>query len=172
MFYRLDKKNCIYTFSIYRAQTLAEAEEKFECFSQRLPVFVIVVKEMFNVQGLQKLCDCLIENPSWSLAHLIAYFNLTEHILHEKVVELIDYPDHKSYMSPFQLAVKTGNIEMAKVLLPLSKLEHLDNNSNSIYHYAAPTTKEMINVSFFLNSVPPPLIDFFFSFLPQKVQLT
>lgn len=108
---------------------------------------------MFNIQGLQKLCDCLIENPSWSLAHLIAYFNLTEYILHEKVVELIDYPDHKSYMSPFQLAVKTGNIEMAKVLLPLSKLEHLDNNSNSVYHYAAPTTKEMINVScfFFLN---------------------
>lgn len=36
---------------------------------------------------------------------------------------------------------------MVKKLLPLSKLTHLDVNSNSIYHYAAPTTKEIINVS-------------------------
>lgn len=45
------------------------------------------------------------------------------------------------------MAVKTSNLEMVKVLLPLCKLEHLDNNSNSVFHYASITSKEMINVS-------------------------
>lgn len=37
---------------------------------------------------------------------------------------------------------------MVKILLPLCNMEHLDNNSNSIYHYASITSKEMINVSY------------------------
>lgn len=36
---------------------------------------------------------------------------------------------------------------MVKKLLPICKLSHLDINSNSIYHYASSTTKEIINVS-------------------------
>lgn len=36
---------------------------------------------------------------------------------------------------------------MVKILLPNCNLEHLDFNSNSVFHYAAETTKEMINVS-------------------------
>lgn len=47
-----------------------------------------------------------------------------------------------------QLAIKCGHLEMVKKLLPQCKLNHLDNNMNSIFHYAAPTTKEIINVSF------------------------
>ncbi|XP_055689252.1 85/88 kDa calcium-independent phospholipase A2 isoform X2 [Lutzomyia longipalpis] len=134
------------SFSLYRAQTQNEAEEKFNAFVHRLPVFVQIIKEWYNVNGLQKICDALIENPSWSLAHLVAYFNLTEYVLHEKIFEFIDYPDHKNYMSPLQLAVMAGNTEMVKTLLPLCKIDHLDNNSSSVYHYAASTTKEIINI--------------------------
>lgn len=46
-----------------------------------------------------------------------------------------------------QLAIKLNHLEMVKKLLPQCKLDHLDINNNSIYHYAAPTTKEIINVS-------------------------
>lgn len=62
-----------------------------------------MVKEMYNIPGLQKICDILIENPSWSLAHLVAHFNLTEYLSNPKVVELMDYPDHAKYMTPFQV---------------------------------------------------------------------
>ncbi|XP_059614992.1 85/88 kDa calcium-independent phospholipase A2 isoform X2 [Phlebotomus argentipes] len=134
------------SFSLYRAATLEDAEEKFNAFVHRLPVFVQIVKEMYNINGLQKICDTLIENPSWSLAHLVAYFNLTEYVLQEKIFEFIDYPDHKSYMSPLQLAVMSANSEMVKTLLPLCKIDHLDNNSSSVYHYAASTTKDIINI--------------------------
>ncbi|KAL9906872.1 calcium-independent phospholipase A2 VIA isoform 1-T1 [Glossina fuscipes fuscipes] len=133
------------SFSLYRSSNQHETEEKFNTFMHRLPVFVSIVKEFYNVNGLQKLCDILTENPSWSLTHLIAYFNLVDYISNPKVLQCIDYADHINLMSPFQLAIKTGNVEMVKVLSPLCKMEHLDNNSNSVFHYAASTNKEILN---------------------------
>ncbi|XP_067644660.1 85/88 kDa calcium-independent phospholipase A2 isoform X2 [Eurosta solidaginis] len=133
-------------FSLYRSPSQRDAEDRFNAFVHRLPVFVSIVKEFYNVNGIQKVCDALTENPAWSLAHLVAYFNLVDYISNPKVLEFIDYADHVHLMSPFQLAIKSGNIEMVKALLPLCKMEHLDNNSNSVYHYAASTTKEIINL--------------------------
>lgn len=100
---------------------------------------------MSNVSGLQKICDVLAKNPSWSVGHLVAYFNLVDYVRNEKCVEFMDYPEHDTNMTPLQLAVQTGNIEMLKLLLPICKVDHLDNNSNGIYHYAATSTREIIN---------------------------
>ncbi|XP_036335725.1 85/88 kDa calcium-independent phospholipase A2-like isoform X3 [Rhagoletis pomonella] len=133
-------------FSLYRSPLQQDAEDRFNAFVHRLPVFVTIVKEFYNVNGLQKVCDALAENPSWSLAHLVAYFNLVDYVSNPKVLEFIDYADHVHLMSPFQLAIKSGNNEMVKTLLPLCKMEHLDNNSNSVFHYAASTNKEIINL--------------------------
>lgn len=102
---------------------------KFEAFTHRVPNFVQMVKEYYNVPGLQKICDILTENPSYSLAHLVVHFNLVEYLSVPQVAELIGYPDHASYMTPFQLAIKSKNIEMVKVLIPTAKLDHLDYNS-------------------------------------------
>lgn len=134
------------SYSLYRGTTQAEAEEKFEAFHQRLPELVKMIREMYNINGLQKLCDTLIEHPSWTLAHVIAYFNLTEYVSNPKIVESIDDPDHAELLTPLQIATRANNIEMVKALLPISNTEHLDNNSNSVFHYAASTTKEMINL--------------------------
>lgn len=129
-------------------------------------------EQMYNVNGLQKVCDVLLEYPSWSIAHLIAYFNLAEYINNSKVLELIDDPDYANKMTPIQvsshkcnliihyfyqicfhfilqLAIKHGHFEMVKKLLPQCKFTHLDGNDNSLFHYAAPTTKEFINVNIF-----------------------
>ncbi|XP_055842006.1 85/88 kDa calcium-independent phospholipase A2 isoform X1 [Episyrphus balteatus] len=134
------------SFSLYRATSQDEAEDKFNAFLHRLPIYVSIVKEQYNVNGLQKICDVLIENPSWSITHLVAYFNYPEYIGNPKVLEFIDYADHVTNMSPLQLAIKMNNIEMVKALLPLANIEHLDNNSNSVFHYAANTTKEIITM--------------------------
>lgn len=58
---------------------------------------------MYNMSGLQKICDALLENPSWSIAHLVAFFNLTEHVNHARVLELVDFPDHETNMTPIQV---------------------------------------------------------------------
>lgn len=131
---------------MYRAQTQEEAMEKFDAFLHRVPNFVQMVKSMYTIPGLQKLCDILAENPSWSLAHLVAHFGLVEYLAVPQVVELIDYPDHLKYMIPFQLAIKAKNIEMVKLMIGSAKLDHLDYNSDSIFHYAANTSKEMITI--------------------------
>lgn len=100
--------------------------------------------QMSNVNGLQKICDALIKNPSWSVGHLVAYFNLAEYVRHDKCVEFMDYPEHDTNMTPLQLAVQTGHLEMVKLLLPICRVDHLDHNSNGIFHYAARTTREII----------------------------
>jgi calcium-independent phospholipase A2 len=132
--------------SLFRAQTQDEAMTRFEAYTHRVPNFVQMVKEYYNVPGLQKICDILTENPSWSIAHLVAHFNLVEYLAVPQVCELIDYPDHIKYMTPFQLAIKSKNIEMVKMLLDSAKLDHVDYNSSSIFHYAANTSKEMITI--------------------------
>lgn len=66
---------------------------------------------------------------SWSLAHLVAFFNLVDYLSVPQVAEMIDYPDHVKYMTPFQLAIKCRNIEMVKILIKSAKLDHLDYNS-------------------------------------------
>uniref|UniRef100_A0A182JLQ4 phospholipase A2 n=2 Tax=Anopheles atroparvus TaxID=41427 RepID=A0A182JLQ4_ANOAO len=136
------------SYSLYRAPTQAAAEEKFEAFHQRLPELVKIVREMYNINGLQKLCDTLIENPSWSLAHIIAFYNLTDYISNPSIIDFLDYAEYADMLTPLQVAVKANNIEFAKALVQSNycNLDHLDKNSNSVFHYAASTTKEMINL--------------------------
>ena len=51
-------------------------------------------------------------------------------------------------ISPLQVAIKNGNLRTIQSLLTLKpSLEHLDYEANSVYHYAANTTKEIISVS-------------------------
>lgn len=90
-------------YSLYRSQSREDAEDKFNALAGQVPDFLKIVPKMFNVAGLQSLCDVLIANPSWSLAHLMAHFNLTEFINHPKVVELLNCPDHVSNMTPLQV---------------------------------------------------------------------
>ena len=117
-----------FPISLYRAQTQDEATTRFEAYAHRVPNFVQMVKEMYNVPGLQKICDILAENPSWSIAHLVAHFNLVSCLSVPQVLEMIDYPDHIKYTTPFQLAIKSKNIEMVKILINTAKLDHLDYN--------------------------------------------
>ena len=76
-----------------------------------------------------------------------------EYLAVPQVVDLINYPDSQKFMTPFQLAIRCKNIEMVKRLINTVKPEqiehmmsHLDYNSASVFHYAANTSKEMINI--------------------------
>jgi calcium-independent phospholipase A2 len=51
-------------------------------------------------------------------------------------------------MSPLQVAVKMGNLRTVQALLVArASLEHLDCEANSVFHYAANTTKNIILVN-------------------------
>lgn len=60
----------------------------------------------------------------------------------------INSPDMKTGVTPLQVAIKTGNLRTIQVLLSAkASLEYFDNEVNSVFHYAASTTKEIISVN-------------------------
>lgn len=59
---------------------------------------------MYTINGLQSVCDVLFEHPSWTIAHLVAFFNLKEHLNHPKLADIIDEPDFETSMTPIQVS--------------------------------------------------------------------
>lgn len=100
---------------------------------------------MCNVSKIQKLCDTLVQHPSWTLAHLAAHFALYNAFAHTAVNSQLNSGDIETGVSPLQVAVQSNNLRTVQMLIEAkSSLEHLDNNANTVYHYAATSTKEII----------------------------
>lgn len=103
---------------------------------------------MCNLYGLQKICDALTQHPSWTLAHLAAHFSLYDCFNDPRVNCFLNSTDVVTGMSPLQVAISTNNLKIVQLLVSAScSLEHIDNEGNSIFHYAAQTTKDIIGVS-------------------------
>lgn len=103
---------------------------------------------MCSLYGLQKICDALAAYPSWTLAHLAANFYLYDCFNDPRVNCFLNSTDVERGMSPLQVAIGTCNLKIVQQLVAAScSLEHLDHEGNSIFHYAANTTKEIIGVS-------------------------
>lgn len=100
---------------------------------------------MCSIGKIQKLCDTLTEHPTWTLAHLAAYFALYDAFTHAIVNSQLNSGDLETGISPLQVAVQTNNLRTVQLLIAAkSSLEHLDHNANTVYHYAATSTKDII----------------------------
>ncbi|KAL0102550.1 hypothetical protein PUN28_018087 [Cardiocondyla obscurior] len=132
-------------FSLYRSENIEDAETRFVIYKDKVSILVQIAREMCNVGKLQKLCDTLVEHPTWTLAHLAAYFSLHDAFQHTAVNSQLNSGDAETGISPLQVAVQTNNLRTVELLIAAkSSLEHLDHNANTIYHYAATSTKEII----------------------------
>ncbi|XP_068618165.1 85/88 kDa calcium-independent phospholipase A2 [Battus philenor] len=133
-------------YSLFRSEELESSEEKFIVFKERIPLYIKITKEC-SVQTLQKLCDTLSEHRSWSIAHLVAHFGLYELFNDPDVQKHLDDPDPITGATPLMVAVKTGNVRMVQSLLSLNCcLDKIDTEGNTVFHYAAASNKEIINV--------------------------
>ncbi|XP_058805766.1 85/88 kDa calcium-independent phospholipase A2 isoform X2 [Phymastichus coffea] len=98
-----------------------------------------------QVSKLQKLCDVLYEHPTWNLAHISAHLLLYDAFNHDVVNSLLNSSDSDTGASPLQVAIQTSNLKIVQMLISAkSSLEHLDYKANTVFHYAANTTKEII----------------------------
>ncbi|XP_018322821.1 85/88 kDa calcium-independent phospholipase A2 [Agrilus planipennis] len=132
-------------FSIFRSDSEEEATLRFINLKERLPVLVDIAPSIFNTQSLQKLCDTIQENPSWSLAHLAAFFSLSDSFSDPKIKDHLNDSDPMTGISPLQVAIRTANAKTVQSLVNLHcSLNHLDRVENSVFHYAASTTKDII----------------------------
>lgn len=57
---------------------------------------------MCHLQGIQKICDALTEHPSWTLAHLAAYFGCHETFTNHLINSHLNTSDETG-MSPLQV---------------------------------------------------------------------
>ncbi|KAK1129737.1 hypothetical protein K0M31_019451 [Melipona bicolor] len=132
-------------YSLYRSEDRADAETHFLVYKDKVPVLVQICREMCNVNKIQKLCDTLMQHPTWTLAHLAAHFALYNAFAHSDVNSQLNSGDIETGVSPLQVAVQTNNLRTVQMLIEAkSSLEHLDYEANTVYHYAANSTKEII----------------------------
>lgn len=100
---------------------------------------------MSQVSKIQKLCDTLVEHPTWNLAHISAHLLLYEAFNHDVVNSFLNSHDDETGASPLQIAIQTGSLKMVQMLISAkSSLEHLDFKANTVYHYAANSTRDVI----------------------------
>ncbi|XP_028131353.2 85/88 kDa calcium-independent phospholipase A2 isoform X4 [Diabrotica virgifera virgifera] len=133
-------------YSLFRTPSLELAENRFITYKDKIPQIVEVAKEMCNIHSLQKVCDVVLEHPTWTLAHLAAHFALYDCFNDSTVNSLLNSTEIETGMSPLQVAITTQNIKTIQIMIAANcSLEHLDYEGNSVFHYAASTTKEIIN---------------------------
>lgn len=131
-------------FSLFRTENKEEAENKFIVYKERIPVYVKLTKEC-SIVGLQKICDILSENSSWSISHLVTHFGLFELFNDPDIQAHIDDVDPSNGMTPLMVAVKSGNLKMVQSLVSLKcSIDAVDNDGNNILHYAAASNKEIL----------------------------
>ncbi|KAJ8679243.1 hypothetical protein QAD02_015030 [Eretmocerus hayati] len=132
-------------YSLYRSDNLDEVETKFLVFKDKVPILIEKCRELSNPVRLQKLCDTLVEHPTWNLAHVSANLLLYEAFNHDIVNSYLNSSDQETGASPLQIAIETTNLKMVQMLISAkSSLEHLDFSGNTVFHYAANSTKEII----------------------------
>ncbi|VVD00883.1 unnamed protein product [Leptidea sinapis] len=121
-------------YSLYRCENKEESEERFIVFKEKIPVYVRITKDC-TVPSLQKLCDILGKNKSWTIAHMVAYFGQSE---------LLNHPDIQKHIN--DIAIQSGNVRMVQSLISMNcSLDIIDREGNSVYHYAAASNKEIVN---------------------------
>ncbi|KAI4499538.1 hypothetical protein M0802_005434 [Mischocyttarus mexicanus] len=132
-------------YSLFRTDVVEDSEMRFLIFKDKVPVLVQISREMSSVSKIQKLCDTLVEHPTWTLAHLAAHFALYEAFKHSMVNSELNSSDLETGISPLQVAVQTKNLYTVQMLKAAnSSLEHTDKRGNTVYHFAATSTKDII----------------------------
>jgi calcium-independent phospholipase A2 len=63
------------------------------------------------------------------------------------IFRFLNVPDECYGISPLQLAIYDNSFNVVKALIGLDvSLEHLDNEANSVFHYAAKSSSDIILV--------------------------
>ncbi|KAK3917368.1 85/88 kDa calcium-independent phospholipase A2 [Frankliniella fusca] len=134
-------------FSLFRSDNRDSADKKFEKLKDKLPVVAVQSKDDCNVATVQRMCDALDLNPGWNAAHLAAHCDLVTAFNSEKISRLLDVADTNTGVLPLHIAIQAQNLPTIKALIARKvSLECLDNEANSVLHYAASTNKEIITL--------------------------
>ncbi|KAK6645499.1 hypothetical protein RUM43_001776 [Polyplax serrata] len=134
-------------YSICRCSEFEIAQKKFLLFKDKLPAIVSACKELYNSTQIQKICDTIIDHPTWNIAHLATVLGQADVFSDKRIARFINVQEEQSGISPLQLAIQYQNIKMVQALLNKNaSLDHLDSDNNSVLHHAASTNKQILQL--------------------------
>lgn len=114
--------------------------------ADKLPLLLTVCPNVITTTSLQEIFDYVREHPHQSLAHIAAYFGFIDCFKHSQIVQNeVNYVDPDNQMTVLQVAVKSGRLPSVIAVMSLNpKLDLCDKDHNNVLHFAASTTKEII----------------------------
>ncbi|XP_059487741.1 85/88 kDa calcium-independent phospholipase A2 [Neocloeon triangulifer] len=132
-------------YSLYRSENLREAEERFETFKNTIPACTEIAPELCNTSDMQRVCDTMAEHKGWSVGHLVAHMSLVESVQNPLVLSCLNFVEPTSGRLPLHVALETGNKKLIQAFVTHgSSLIAKDWEGNTCYHYAATTSREII----------------------------
>ena len=94
----------------------------------------------------QAICTALRETPTLTILHLACLLDFKLAASHPEMERHINVSDGKG-RTPLMLAVQKENAYMITYLVGKSaRVDNQDEDGNSVYHYAAMTTKDIVEV--------------------------
>ncbi|XP_011494426.1 PREDICTED: 85/88 kDa calcium-independent phospholipase A2-like [Ceratosolen solmsi marchali] len=113
--------------------------------------------DMTSIMEIQMMCDILRSNPNWNVAHIAAHFSLLDIVNDQEIAPYLNVADSVTGISPLQVAIQTKDFDIVKAMvLANCKLDHVDLYLNTVYHYAATSTK---NILCYLHEINPALLN-------------
>ncbi|KAF4531587.1 hypothetical protein B566_EDAN010053 [Ephemera danica] len=131
---------------LFRTTNLREADERFDIFKFTIPPLVEIASELCNVSDMQRICDTMIEHKGWTVGHLAAFMAVSENALtNALVVSCLQELEPDTGRTPLHVALHTGNKQVVQTLVAQGALLLArDFSGNNVYHYAATTSRELV----------------------------
>lgn len=135
-------------YSIFRTTDEVAGQLLFCQFREKLPLLIKCVPDISTSKfALQSISTLLRERPSWTAAHVAAHFGYLECFKDKMIQSQINMSCEDTLMTPLHVAVKAQQIGSVVNLVDLdARLDITDVNGDTIFHYAATTTKDIIQV--------------------------
>ncbi|XP_039285662.1 85/88 kDa calcium-independent phospholipase A2 [Nilaparvata lugens] len=131
-------------YSLHRSKELDDAQVQYIALKDKLPLLVSVMPSACNANSIQKIVDLLREKQSWSVGHMIVHFKWSNCVTHPIIQSFLNVSDLETGMTPIQLAIQNRDIAIVRQLIVANaSLDLLDNQRNSVFHYAASSNKEI-----------------------------
>ncbi|CAL4128824.1 unnamed protein product, partial [Meganyctiphanes norvegica] len=135
-------------FCLFRVIEWTDAQMRFLALKDTIPPLTTIMPyEIVNQQSLQTLCNLLREHQTWTVAHIAAYQGYSKAFAHQSVARSANTQELELKQTPLHIAIHRGHTDTVRTLLEMNvSVDSTDAKENSIYHIAAPTNKQLIEL--------------------------
>lgn len=155
-------------YSLCRLDSKDEAKKRFKLY-QHIPLLLTIDRDLCNAvsilfvyiywigksinspnmsfqSSLQAICDVIRQNSSLSPAHIAVQLDLRAVLQHSSLDEMLNAQDNAG-VTPAMIAVKKKNDFALKHLIAKNvDLSLMDDKRNNVFHYAASSSKDIIDI--------------------------